>query len=249
VGWLGFASSASVSPAEVWSASSEGPCLRLSDLSPSPPAPYVCACMCARTSATGGRATSSCGRLNRSRRASRTWWCVSSVGWIETRCVSAAACHRFDWRLQLTFTHARMPTHARTHARTPTHAPTTHNQDMGNHENAYQFSHYTERFRNMPVSDWAEPIWTYNGPAPNNWCVRACNVNRGPPTPSRPALAVSLGSAHRACIASSTDRSVGHPVKPISQQVVLLQPRPRAPRRHLHGGLRLCTCVQSFRIH
>lgn len=41
--------------------------------------------------------------------------------------------------------------------------------DMGNHEKAYQFSHYTERFRNMPVSDWTEPVWTFNGPAPNNW--------------------------------------------------------------------------------
>lgn len=43
--------------------------------------------------------------------------------------------------------------------------------DVGNHENAYQFSHYTERFRNMPISDWTAPIWTYNGPAPNNWSV------------------------------------------------------------------------------
>ena len=42
---------------------------------------------------------------------------------------------------------------------------------MGNHEKAYQFSHYTERFRNMPVSDWAEPIRSDNGPAPNNWWV------------------------------------------------------------------------------
>lgn len=41
--------------------------------------------------------------------------------------------------------------------------------DMGNHEKAYQFSHYTERFRNMPISDWSEPIRTFNGPAPNNW--------------------------------------------------------------------------------
>lgn len=21
----------------------------------------------------------------------------------------------------------------------------------------------------MPISDWAEPVWTGNGPAPNNW--------------------------------------------------------------------------------
>lgn len=41
--------------------------------------------------------------------------------------------------------------------------------DMGNHDKAYQFSHYTERFRNMPVSDWGEPVETFNGPAPNNW--------------------------------------------------------------------------------
>ncbi len=53
-----------------------------------------------------------------------------------------------------------------------TQPKTTTTKDMGNHESAYQFSHYTERFRNMPISDWSAPIRTYNGPAPNNWCVR-----------------------------------------------------------------------------
>lgn len=58
------------------------------------------------------------------------------------------------------------------HTHPPSNQPNDLNQvDMGNHEKAYQFSHYTERFRNMPVSDWAEPIRSDNGPAPNNWWV------------------------------------------------------------------------------
>ncbi|EWM25745.1 isoform a [Nannochloropsis gaditana] len=39
---------------------------------------------------------------------------------------------------------------------------------MGNHEKAYNFLHYSERFRNMPVSDGE--VASANGPpAPNNW--------------------------------------------------------------------------------
>ena len=40
--------------------------------------------------------------------------------------------------------------------------------DMGNHEEKYRFSHYTSRFAGMPISD-PQPIWTYQGPSPNNW--------------------------------------------------------------------------------
>ena len=47
--------------------------------------------------------------------------------------------------------------------------------DMGNHEKSYGFSHYTERFRNMPVSDG--DVSTDNGPAPNNWWY---SFNLGP---------------------------------------------------------------------
>ncbi|GMH49195.1 hypothetical protein TL16_g00458 [Triparma laevis f. inornata] len=39
--------------------------------------------------------------------------------------------------------------------------------DMGNHEQAYRISHYTERFRNMPGSEGT--VTTDNGEAPNNW--------------------------------------------------------------------------------
>lgn len=45
---------------------------------------------------------------------------------------------------------------------------------LGNHESAYNFSHYTERFRGMPVlgNEQNVPngeVWTYAGAAPNNW--------------------------------------------------------------------------------
>ncbi|GMI10339.1 hypothetical protein TrLO_g9868 [Triparma laevis f. longispina] len=42
--------------------------------------------------------------------------------------------------------------------------------DAGNHEVAYDFSHYTERFRNMPANSKEMPTVTSgNGEAPNNW--------------------------------------------------------------------------------
>ena len=42
--------------------------------------------------------------------------------------------------------------------------------DAGNHEAAYDFSHYTERFRNMPANAEDTPtVVTGNGEAPNNW--------------------------------------------------------------------------------
>lgn len=45
--------------------------------------------------------------------------------------------------------------------------------DPGNHEVAYDFSHYTERFRNMPVNAVDTPtVMTGNGEAPNNWFYR-----------------------------------------------------------------------------
>jgi hypothetical protein len=45
--------------------------------------------------------------------------------------------------------------------------------DPGNHEVAYDFSHYTERFRNMPVNAVDTPtVITGNGEAPNNWFYR-----------------------------------------------------------------------------
>lgn len=44
----------------------------------------------------------------------------------------------------------------------------------GNHEAAYNFSHYTERFRGMPVTGSQQTVpngkvWTFAGEAPNNW--------------------------------------------------------------------------------
>jgi len=46
---------------------------------------------------------------------------------------------------------------------------------MGNHEDKYNFSHYTQRFRGQPApkgKDGANPpqtVWTESGEAPNNW--------------------------------------------------------------------------------
>ena len=44
----------------------------------------------------------------------------------------------------------------------------------GNHERFYNYSHYTERFRGMPVNGNEQnvpngQVWTYAGIAPNNW--------------------------------------------------------------------------------
>lgn len=106
---------------------------------------------------------------------------------------------------------------------------------MGNHEKAYQFSHYTERFRNMPVSDWAEPIRSDNGPAPNNWWVGGA---------VRGLFCYACWSFHTRMLFQAVNQYIlnqqhTHPFK----QVVLLQPGPRSLRRHLHGGLRLCAYV------
>ena len=40
---------------------------------------------------------------------------------------------------------------------------------MGNHESAYNFSHYSFRFMGMPPNDIDPIVYTGAGPAPNNW--------------------------------------------------------------------------------
>jgi len=42
---------------------------------------------------------------------------------------------------------------------------------MGNHESAYNFSHYTQRFRGQPLPKSSAPqtVWTESGELPNNW--------------------------------------------------------------------------------
>ena len=42
---------------------------------------------------------------------------------------------------------------------------------MGNHESAYNFSHYTQRFRGQPLPKSSAPqtVWTESGKLPNNW--------------------------------------------------------------------------------
>eukprot|EP01084_Bolivina_argentea_P184415 318052_1 len=39
----------------------------------------------------------------------------------------------------------------------------------GNAEAAYNFSHYSERFRGQPYNLNTGPVWTGSGPVPNNW--------------------------------------------------------------------------------
>ena len=48
-----------------------------------------------------------------------------------------------------------------------THTP--YMVSMGNHESAYNFSHYSFRFMGMPPNDINMTIYTGAGPAPNNW--------------------------------------------------------------------------------
>jgi len=39
----------------------------------------------------------------------------------------------------------------------------------GNHEAAYNFSHYSQRFRGQPENTEYPIVWTESGPTPNNW--------------------------------------------------------------------------------
>ena len=50
---------------------------------------------------------------------------------------------------------------------TATHVP--YMVSLGNHESAYNFSHYTFRFRGMPPNNQNSTVWTGAGELPNNW--------------------------------------------------------------------------------
>merc|ERR1719204_2186758 len=51
----------------------------------------------------------------------------------------------------------------------PVAANTPYMVCLGNHEHAFNFSHYSQKFRGQPNNAVPSTVWTTSGETPNNW--------------------------------------------------------------------------------